>query len=279
MKRLVFAACLVLLPAHALAVDVDVGGTTLTIPAPDGCTLIASDLPYAQLMERFVPPQNRQLALFLGDGDAAIAAQGEVPEPTRLFYVQTPKAVIGRFATNADFAQAKSGIKGEYATIAKEVEKQLPGFMENVNKGISADYNVDLALSVSRVLPLPPHHESDRSLAVSMISKYGATDADGNPVSWEAAVTTTLVHVKGKVLFLYATADVADLEWSREASRKWAAAVIAGNPSAGAIAEQEKGGGFDWLTYAVIGAAVGGIVGARKQRSRKSRPPAGVPVG
>ncbi len=276
MKRLCFAACLALLPAPALAIDVDVGGTTVSIPTPSGCSLIASDLPYAQLMERFVPPQNRQLALFLTEDDAAIVAKGEIPEPRRLFYVQTAKVVVDRFASSADFEAVKSGIKDQHASMTKEVEKQLPVFMENVSKGLSADYNLDLALSVSQVLPLPSHHESDRSLAFSMVTKHGMTDAEGNSVTWEAAVTTTLVHVKGKVVFLYATADVADLEWSREASGKWAAEVIAANPSVGAIAEQEKRPrlGFDWdgtLKYGVIGAVVGGIIGALKQLAKRTK--------
>ncbi len=274
MKRLLFAACLALLPALALGAeddaDVDIAGTKLAIPAPDGCKWIASDLPYARLMERFVPPQNRQLALFLTEDDAAIVADGEVPEPTRLFYVQTAKAVVDRFATSADFAAAKKEIKSQHASIAKEVEKQMPGFMEDVNKGISAEYNVDVALSVSQVVPLPPHHESDRSLAISMLTKYAAAGAGGNPVSWEAAVTTTLVHVKGKILFLYATAERSDLEWSREASGKWAGAVIAANPSVGAVAEQERRG-FDLggiFKYGVIGAVAGGVLGALKKKKR-----------
>jgi hypothetical protein len=106
-----------------------------------------------------------------------------------------------------------------------------------------------------------------------MIANYGMAGADGNPVSFETAVTLTLVHVKGKVLFLYATADRSDLEWSRQAAKEWAAAVIAANPSVGAIAEQEnRGRGFDWnqvLTYGIVGGASAAVMGVLKLRGKK----------
>jgi hypothetical protein len=43
--------------------------------------------------------------------------------------------------------------------------------------------------------------------------------------------TITLIYVKGKVLGLYAYAEETGLEWSREASREWAKAILAANPS------------------------------------------------
>jgi hypothetical protein len=274
MKRLLSACCLALLPAAALAVDIDIGGTELSVPAPGGYALLTEDMqPYADVAKRFVPPQNEQFAVFLGHVDAALAAQGEVPEPKRFFYVQTAKSIIDRFASIANFTEVKDAMKGQNEEIAKEIEAKMPGITRELNEGIRKDYDVDLAFSVSRMLPLPPHHESDRSLAFSMLTKYDMTDADGNPVSFEASVTATFVHVRGKILFLYAVGEKDDLDWTREASREWAAAVIAKNPSTGSIAERERRpSGFDWngvLTYGIIGAVIAVLIGAVRQAAKR----------
>jgi hypothetical protein len=266
MKRLLRAGCLALLSAAALAVEIDVGSTRLTVPAPDGYALVTDDMrPYADIAKRFVPPQNQQFALFLSPVDAALAAKGGAPEPQRFFYVQTLRDLAYRPVTTRDFAGLKRAMKAENDKIAGEIEAKAPGMIREINAGIEKDYDVDIALSVSQVVPLPPHHESDRSLALSMITKYGMTDVHGNPVSWEASITVTLVHLRAKILYLYAVGQKDDLSWTREASREWAAAFVAANPSTGTFAEQERGTGFDWVEvvkYGIIGAVVAGLISA-----------------
>jgi hypothetical protein len=275
MKRLLRAGCLALVPAAAMAVEIEVGSTRLSIPAPDSYALVTDDMrPYADVAKRFVPPQNQQFALFLSPVDAALAAKGSVPEPQRLFYVQTLRDLVYRPMTTRDFASLKRAMKAENDQIAREIEAKAPGMIREINAGIEKAYDVDLALSVSQVVPLPPHHESDRSLALSMITKYGMTDVRGNPVSWEASITVTLVHVRGKILYLYAVGQKDDLSWTRDASREWAAAVVAANPSTGAIAEQERGAGFDWVgvvKYGIIGALVAGLASAFISVARRKR--------
>jgi hypothetical protein len=164
-------------------------------------------------------------------------------------------------------------MKTDNARTARQIEEQVPGLMREINEGLTADYDVDLALSVGGVVPLPPHDESERTFAFSLITKYEMTDLEGNPVRWEASATSTVVHLRAKVVFLYAVGQKEDLEWTREVSRKWASAVIAANPSTGVFAEQEQRRGFDWLRvvkYGVIGAVVAGLVSAFAAR-RKGR--------
>ena len=267
MKRRHAPLLVALLAAAAFAVDIDVGGTRLSIPAPPGYTTLGDAQPYAGMLRSFVPPQNEQYAVFLTAGDVETAARGEVPEPSRFFYVQTAKSVVHRTATLEDFEALKTGVQKQNARLAEAIEKEIPGLINRVNEQVRKDHAVDLGLSMNQVVPLPPHDESDRTLAFSMLTSYEMTDAEGNAVSWDASVTATFVHVKGKVVFLYAVGERADLAWSREASREWAAAVVAANPSTGAIAERERQRskrGFDWGrvgVYAIVGAVIGGVIG------------------
>ena len=270
--------CGLLISRPLLAVEISVGATRLSIPAPSGYLLVTSEmLPYAELAKRFVPPSNEQFALFLPEADGAAAARGEIPDPERWFYVQTSKALIRPFVSTGEFAQLKQAVKGKNEEILKKVESQLPGLLEKVNKGISSDYKIDLNLSIEQILPLPPHYETERSLAYSTLLKYKGTDGEGKSSVSEGVVTATFVHLQGKVLFLYVNAERSAIDWCRSESRKWADTVIAANPSTEEIATHERrpaGPGFNWnsvLGRAVAGAVIGGVLGTVGYVFRKRR--------
>ncbi|MCI0748799.1 MAG: hypothetical protein L0Y58_25615 [Verrucomicrobia subdivision 3 bacterium] len=278
MKRLLLLSMLFVVPPSLGAVEISVGTTQLSIPSPAGYSPITSDMqPYAEVAKRFVPPSNEQFALFLPEADAAAARRGEIPQPKRWFYVQTTKALIERFVSTSEFAELKRSVKTQNEDILKKAESQMPGLLEKLNKGISADYNVDLNLSLDQMLPLPTHYETERGLAYSTLLKYKINDEQGKPSILEGVVTTTFVHIQGKVLFLYVNAEKSGLEWSRSESRKWADTVIAANPSTGDVAARESqssGSGFDWnkvITKAIVGAVIGGLVGGLTYVFRKKR--------
>ena len=252
-----------------MAVEISVGTRRLKIPPPEGFSAITSDMqPYADFAKQFVPPSNEQFALFLSDADVALAARGEIPQPRRWFYIQTTKALVHKFVSTAEFAEIKRAVKRQNEEILKEVESQMPDLFEKINKRIAADYQVDLNLSFNQALPLPPHHETERSLAYSMLLTYAVNDEHGRSSVFEVVVTATLVHVQGKVLFLYANAEKSGLDWCRSASRKWADTVIAANPSKGNIVFGENMSWravFDWrkvLWVAIAGIIIGGVTSA-----------------
>ena len=278
MKRLSLLCWLVSFPWLGFGADITIGTTRLTIPAPEGFALISDDVqPYSDISKRFVPPSNEQFAQFLSEADAAAARRGEIPVAERRFYVQTVRQLITPVVSSSDFAELKRELKAQNETLMKKVESQMPGFMDKVNKGISKDYDVDLKLALNQMVPLAPHSETERSLAYSMFLKGSGTDAQGNPTEFEAVVTATFVHVRGKILFLYANAEKSALEWSKAASQKWADSVIAANPSTGKTTAQEKAGrraGFDWnrvLVMTIIGAVIGGLIGGISSLFRKKK--------
>jgi len=233
----------------------------------DGFSLITTNMqPYADFARRFVPPMNEQFALFLPEPDAAAAEQGEMPTPKRWFYVQTPKALIPRTVTTAEFRQLKQVLKHQNTEILKKAEAQMPGIHQKINQGIAEDYQVDLDLSVQQMIPFPAHDETDRTLAYSMLIRLTANDEQGLPASHEQSGTITVVHVRGKFLFLYVMAEKAGLAWTRVAAKKWAGAVVAANPSSPAESRSERRAtrglfSFNWLLLmSFIGCAVGGVI-------------------
>lgn len=225
-------ALLLILPRVSWATDISVGGVSLIIPNPNGFSPVTPQMVLLyDLQKQSVAPSNEEYAAFIPERDVNAALNGRLSEILRRFTVQTEKSLIGATVPTSDFMQLKKIIKSENDEIMKGVEQQFPGLMKQMNEGITKKYGVDLALSVSQMVPMPVHEESDRTVAYSAFVKFERKDGNGNPAPFVAGITTTIVHVRGKVLFLYSYAEESGLEWSKQASREWAGAVVAANPS------------------------------------------------
>ena len=277
MKTLPALCAILALQTTACAVEITVGTTRLTIPAPEGYSLLTSEMqPCADFSKRFVAPQNEQFALFLPDDAIALAKAGEIPGPARRFVVQVPKQIVKLLITKTDFAGMKNAIKTQNEEMLKKIEAQVPGIMKKVTDDLSKDYEVNMRFTSLQMLPLPAHSETDRSMAYSALLKFDVDDGAGNITPNEGMITTTFIHVKGKMLMLYVYAEKSGLEWSRTAAKTWSDQIIAQNPSDAATSAQESKprAGFDWgslLRSTIIGAAVGGLIGLIRVLFKKKK--------
>jgi len=246
-----------------------IGGVALEIPNPPGFAPVTPQMAALyDLQKQFVAPTNEEFIAFISDAGVPVALRGEIPDLARRFSVQTAKTLVNASVSSSDFLQLKTISKSQNDDLMKKVEKGLPGLMGQINKGISKQYDVNLALSVSQMIPLPVHEETDRTLAYSAFVKYNMNDASGKPAPYVAVVTATFAHVNGKVLFLYSYAEAAGLEWSREISKEWANAVVVANPPdfQSSVKESLPSAvtGIDWGKVgakAIAGAFIGLIIG------------------
>jgi hypothetical protein len=276
LKQALRIACalLVVVSVGAAPAAVTIGDTQLEIPAPAGFSPVTSEMTELdKLLHGLVPPMNTYLTAFVADADAERALKHEVPDLSRYFGVQTLKQLTSRFLTKSDFAAIKGAIKQQQEKIMEEVRKQTPGLIESINKNLAKDMSVDLGLKLLNMVPLPPHEDTERSLGFSMLVNYTAGNSNA-PQKEVSAVTGTVLHLKGKILYLYANGSEKDLEWTRKVSTDWARAVIAANPSDATTAAKESGTrrGFDWMRVvrgAVIGAIIGGAFGLAGFLKRK----------
>jgi hypothetical protein len=230
-KRIVVLAVLaVLIPATGWSNPVSVGGTIIEIPNPPGFAAVTPQMTTVhQLLQNFVAPEDEGTVFYIAESDIPKALNNEMPDLGRRFSVQTNKSLIGVSFSQADFVQLKQMMKTQMDEVVKKVEKALPGQLEEMNKGVTNQLGIDATSSVSQVT-LPPHEETDRALAYSTFAKVGKRDEAGNPVSFVIAGTTTVVHVKGKVVILHSRAEESGLAWTRTISKQWADSIIAANP-------------------------------------------------
>ncbi|MDB5335040.1 MAG: hypothetical protein JWN70_659 [Planctomycetaceae bacterium] len=281
MKIALTALLLIIIPSVGWTETITVGGTTMEIPAPPGFVMITPEMmPLRDVQRQTVPATNEQFIAFIAEADKPAALKGEIPDLTRTFSVQVPTDLITRLSTNAEFRELKDLFKNQSAAIENQLKRDTPQLTDKMNKGLSDALDTDVGLAVNEVKMLPPHHETERSLAFSAITKFSVNDEAGKRVPLVTAATSTAIHIKGRTIIVYAYAEESGLEWGREISKQWADAIIKANPSDASTALQEaaKAGGFNW-TKILIPAIVGGIVGGwtvfskRKELFQKPSPP------
>lgn len=171
MKIPSFLCALFILPLSVFAVDVTVGYTQLSIPTPEGFSLLTSEMkPYAEISKRFVAETNEQLALFLPNDDIALAAKGGTPDVQRKFDVQVVKQLIKPFITKSDFADIKKMMKTQNEEIMKRAEAEMPGILKKMTDGISKVYDVNVSLSAPKMLPMPRTTKASAAWRIPLLS-------------------------------------------------------------------------------------------------------------
>lgn len=209
---------------------IHVGGVEIEIPSPPGFVAVTPEMPTLyDLQKHFVAPGNEEFVGFVAEEGAPAARRGEVPDMMRRFSVQTAKSLKLTMFSEEEFQELSSIVRTENAALIEAVEEEIPAATEQVNRGVKDDYDVDLALEITQMLPLPVHDFSRRTLAYSAYAKYSVNDENGRPAPFVATLTATFVHVEGKVLFLYCYGGEDDLEWTRDISKAWAEAILASN--------------------------------------------------
>jgi hypothetical protein len=274
-----FLSPLIAAAASIVGETIQVAGTAITVPAPPNFVAVTPAMKNVYATQReFVPSMNELLVGFIPAESAADALADKLFLIPRSFTVQTEKRVAKMNLSARHFAELKKSITSQNEKILKEVEKEMPGFVEKVNRSVAKETGVSLGLSVPQMTPLPPHEDTPRSIAYSTLVRVDATGADGKIESALSMVTGTFVHVRGKILFLYCNGGEKDLEWTRAISKQWSQAVLAANPAEGDGPVTSFGGrsfGSRVLRGALIGAVVGAVIGLFRYFSSKRKPPEG----
>lgn len=236
------ALLLVSLPQRGMSENIMVGDTTLSLPAPEGFALLTKDTqPLYDLAQRTVASENVQFAMFIPVDEITNAKHNQLYRLPRRASVQCAKTIVQNKLTNAEFDKLKAIMKSQNDSIIQRLNAELPKEIEKLNKDVFDTYHKQLGYSLSGVVPLPAHRDDERCLAYSMAMKGKMNNSASQAVTFESVATVSVIHVRGKVLFLWVYAEKEGLQWSREIARHWSNALLAANPSTGAIADFERG--------------------------------------
>ncbi|TXK62300.1 hypothetical protein [Alkalisalibacterium limincola] len=264
--KVILATLLLAVSGVAAATTARIGTTEFTVPAPEGFAPATADMvPLYPLLETFVADTNGELASFLSQADAARAMQGEIPEMSRRFSAQYPLAAADATLSTRDFAEVRQAVAAENAEIARTIHEKFPNLMDRANEGLSQLSDTAAVMSISELVPLPAHEDDERRHSYSAYVTLQITDDAGNSTPFVSVVNATLVHLRGKLLILYAFGGEDDLEWAREAGAAWTDAVVSANPgtpgSSLTDALPTAGGRIDWAQATMRGLLTGLVVG------------------
>ncbi len=276
-----FLLCLSAFASLAHANDVSIGGRSISVPTPDGfAELTPAMSPYYESTQAYVVPTNERYFSYIpGDAAAAILV-GDDPVFSRNLAIESEKRISGVSVTGADFAELKRVFREQNQQVVDEVMAQIPEAFESGSERLSDEFDVDLAMSVNNLVQLPAHLDSERALGFSMYLNY-QVDVDGQVESERLAVSTVILHVMDKVLFLHVYGGKDDLDWTRSFGEAWGKQILAANPVPAEIAAvvdspARSASSIDWqqvLQKAAIGGGIGAVIGLAgwASRRRKSR--------
>jgi len=207
----------------------NIGGEEITIPSPDEYVRVTQQMDAVyRLHSHMGDPMNDLLASYIPQSDAAIAMQGELPLLERGLVLKVGKILKGMSVSSQDFADMKNEIKSQNKEIINSSLPKLQEITKEKGQGISKEFDVDLALEISQMIPLDPHYESENVFSYSMYIVYKISDP-GNSEEYVTSATITLVNVSGKVISLYSYGAQNDIEWTQNSSKAWSKKITASN--------------------------------------------------
>lgn len=219
-------------PAAADAARVSVGDVAIAVPAPAGFAEITTKMTTLHaLSRRMVAPDNIEFAAFIPREDVDAALADTLAALPRRFSLQAGRHLVGPRVAQPDFQRLKRALRESAVALGSRAVAALSEPMRDLADDLAAESGSRFSMAVRDIETLPVHHEDAHSLSYSMRVHHDMTDARGNPAPFVSVATATLVHVRGKVLFLYAFGEASDLDWSRRAAADWASALLAANPA------------------------------------------------
>lgn len=255
-------------PKSASREEVVVGGQKIKLPPPAGFERIDGLNPEAdRLVESMLGASNRYLARF-------DPLKTNTADTGRSFNAQVLRSLESREIGDRTFAEMKQQTMAEIdkarETISQEIEKQLG----NAQKKLQDASGTETALSVSDIAVLGYFDDSPNSLGFTMAMNVAAKEG-GNDAKLKAVVATMIVPTNGRLIYLYANADLkseADRQWAEKAVMAWRNTVVAANPRVeGPPASNSifDGVGRSTIIGAIVG-AVGGLFAMLFKKMKKS---------
>lgn len=231
-KMLTVAIFLIFISTCAYAATLNVGGKALEIPNPQGFSVVTPEM---KGVYRWIPdmmsPEIDQLTIYIPDADIPESTNNEMYEMQRYFTLTIYKVFKEETYSTEKFSDFKDIVKKENKEKIDSISSQV--FKNNTkdpNKKISNAYDVALALQKFKSVPLEPHYETDNAISMSTFNDAGTTEGGEKKLAIYS-ITTTIINVAGKIIYLNCVGLTDEVEWTRSASKFWAENIMNNNPA------------------------------------------------
>lgn len=219
-------------PARAASLGILLGARTVTIPLPDGYTLLGRETgPWYEAAEAFVPPSNESHGMFVREDSLLALYRGKPPDFSRSLQVQTPKALRDVEISPAQFRHLKARLLSEIESMAPPTREEMDALAADASRAVTERLGVNTRAALDRMDRPQVLFEDAHSLAfVQTHSQTMRTEAN---VARQSLVTGMgMVLAGGRVLYLYVHAapqDEPTLAFVRDMLRGWIHMVVTAN--------------------------------------------------
>jgi hypothetical protein len=208
------------------AEPINVGSTQIEIPCPEGYVRVTDDMEgMVQVVRQFEDEQNELLAYFIMEEGKSLALEGNIPSLAKTFMLKTNKQLKDYYVKAYEFVDFHSQIKAQAEADVVTFQDKLNEEMRHLGDELKEQHKMDVEFSISKVVPMPVHFENATTVAYSILADMG-TEVEGEYQTNVVACTMTFVYVTGKILMLGAYAPAEELEWTRDASKKWVTEIV-----------------------------------------------------
>lgn len=211
----------------ANAAEIQIGEQQVSIPLPDGFVELTSDMsPYYESLGAYINPGNTRFLTLIKAEDAEAINSGELIELGPYINVETQKSIHNLTVTPAQFETLRSTMRTQIASAYTKAKKAMPSIIADGNSSLSEQFDLEVAVRLGGVVPLPVHFDDETTIAHSILMTVHSSVEGEGVVESVVAATTTVLFVKNKILFLYTYGNETELNWTREASQQWAQSIL-----------------------------------------------------
>jgi hypothetical protein len=216
--RLVLA--FLLLITNASATTVEVGASTIDIPAPRGFVQVTPRMKELWQLVQAGQGDNHILAFFIPEHQEKSALEGRSVDLDRTINIQTRRRFESMTITSETFEKVKVQVLAMVAS--KQIDTIQAIELERFSSSIDKATSVNPMLKQLENASLPPHVNRPDRFGYSEISTLQSSKPDGSLSRTRVTTTALAILVKGKMLNCYVAGGETDLDWTRRTANQWA---------------------------------------------------------
>ena len=186
----------------ALAAEIQLGEQRVLLPPADGFVELTPEMsPYYESLSAYKNPENVRFMTLIGEQDALAINRGEVVELGRYLNAESHKSIHNMSVISAQFDALRNEMRTQIDSAYTEAKKSMPAILADGNNSLSEQFDVDVAIKLGGIVPLPAHLDEDEAIAHSILMTVRGSIEGEDALDSVVAATTTVLFVKNKVTF------------------------------------------------------------------------------
>ena len=191
------------LTSFTVAKEVTIGDVTINIPLQEGFVELPETHFYTEFMKDFTPQTNELLVIQAPKDELTQTLEMKAEQFSKSIVIQTFKGTKYRQVSKAEFGQIKDFMKQNFEQISETLRQRINNEMDASSTKVSNKNDVDVALSITDMVPLEIFSETENHYGSTYLMKSSVA-VDGEAADNDnILMAINVMLVKGKIIYLY----------------------------------------------------------------------------